>query len=209
MKKILLFAVAAALVSGTMVSCGKSTKGKMEGAWNLDSMSSTETSTSGGSTSTSTMSINGTVVTQTSTSGGSTSTITGVVNTASFTINKDGTWDRVMSLTFAGSGYSNTVAITSSGNWDFAAGVGELKKNERVIFSTLSESTVNTDVFGGTTSTSTSSDSYLAGENTEIFVITESKKKSLSMEYNGSNTYSSGGGSSSTDTEKIVIDLSM
>ncbi len=209
MKKILLFAAAAVLISGTMVSCAKSTKGKMAGEWNLDSMSSTVTSISGGNTSTSSTTISGSAITQTSTSGGSTTTTAGVLNTGTFTINKDGTWDRVMSTTFTGTGYSSTQAITTSGNWDFAKGVGEFKKNERVIFSTLKENTNSTDIFGGITTTSTSSDSYLDGENTEVFVITESKKKSLTMESKGSNTSLNSAGGSSTYTQDTKISLSL
>lgn len=208
MKKILLFVAAAALVSGTMSSCAKSTKGKMAGEWNLDSMSTTQTSISGGNTTTNSTTISGSAITQTSTSGGSTITMAGVLNTGTFTINKDGTWSRVMSTTFTGTGYSSTQAVTTSGNWDFAKGVGEFKKNERVIFSTLSESTNSTDIFAGITTTSTSSDSYLDGENTEMFVITESKRKSLTMESKGSNTSLNAGGSS-TYTQETKISLSL
>ena len=208
MKKVLLFVAAAALVSGTMVSCGKSTKGKMDGSWNVDSMTQTNTSSSGGSTSTDVMTIDGTTITQTNTSGGSTSTQTGTVNEATWTISKDGTWERVLSMTFAGTGYSNTTTMTTTGNWDFAAGVGEFKKNERVIFSSLSDTQTQSSTIGGSTSTSTSTSTYLDGEQAEVFVITESKGKSLVMEAKGSNTYSSGG-SSSTETRDMTVTMSL
>ena len=208
MKKVLLFVAAAALVSGTMVSCGKSTKGKMDGEWNLDSMTMTETYTSGGSTSTDAMTIDGTTVTQSSTSGGSTTTTTGTVNTATWTIKKDGTYERILSVTFAGTGYSNTNVSTTTGNWDFAAGVGEFKKNERVIFSATSETQSSSNTVGGSTTTSTSTDTYLDGERSDVYVITESKSKSLEMEAKGSNTYSSGS-SSSTSTSETVVKMSL
>ena len=208
MKKVLLFVAAAALVSGTMVSCGKSTKGKMDGEWTVGKMTQTSTSSSGGSTSTDVMTIDGTTVTQTSTSGGSSNTQTGTVNEASWTIKKDGTWERTMSMTFAGTGYSTTTTMTSSGNWDFAAGVGEFKKNERVIFSTLSDTQTQASTIGGSTTTSTSTNTYLDGEQAETYTITESKGKSLKMESKGSNTYSSGG-SSSTDSNEMTVEMSL
>lgn len=208
MKKVLLFVAAAAFLSGSMVSCGKSSKGKMDGEWNVDSMTDTQTYTNGGSTSTDVMTIDGTTVTQSSTSGGTTTTSTGTVNSATWTIKKDGTWERTLNVTFSGSGYSNTTVMTSSGNWDFATGVGEFKKNERVIFSTLSESTTETTTVGSSSTTSTYSSTYLDGEQSEIFVITESKSKSLSMEKKGSNTYSSGS-SSSTETQEMTVTMSM
>lgn len=209
MKKVLLFVVAAALVSGTMVSCGKSSKGKMDGEWKLDSMTMTNSETSGGCTDTEVTSIDGTTFTSTQTNCGvSSPATTGTVTTATWTISKDGTWERVLAMTITGTGYTQTQNSTSSGNWDFAAGVGEFKKNERVIFSTTSES--NTSTFtptGGSTSTSTSSNTYLDGENTEVFVITESKGKSLSMEAKGSNTYT--GGSTSTYTSETTVKMSL
>lgn len=211
MKKILLFVAVATLASGTMVSCGKSSKGKMEGEWNLDSMSNTSTSSNGSSTSTSTMSVEGTTITQSQTSGGTTVTQTGVVNSSSFKINKDGTWERMISYTFSGTGYSNTKTITSSGTWDFAKGVSDdYKKNERVIFCTLSESSKEDNTVGSSTTSSTDTDTYLDGENTQVFVITESKSKSLSMEAKGSNTSTNSGSSgSSTYTEETTFKLSM
>lgn len=209
MKKALLFVAVATFVSGTMVSCGKSSKGKMDGEWKVDSMTQTSTSTSGGSTSTDKMTISGTTVTQSSTSGGTTTTATGVLNSATWNIKKDGTWDREMSVTFSGTGYSTTTKMVSSGNWDFATGVGEFKKNERVVFSTLSETTTSTNTFGGSTTTSTSTDTYLDGENSEIYTIVESKKKSLNMEYKKSNSSSGSGSTTYTETEDMTVTLSL
>lgn len=212
MKKVLLFVAVATLVSGTMVSCGKSSKGKMDGEWKVDSMKNTSTSTSGGSTSSNTMSIEGTVLTNTNTNGSTTSTSTGTVNTATWTIKKDGTWERVLAYTMTGTisgiNYTNVTTITSSGNWDFAAGVGEFKKNERVIFSTTKQVEAGSNTMGGVTTTSTDTDTYLDGENSEVFVITESKGKSLSMESKGSNT-SSNGSNTSTDTNETVVTMSL
>ena len=47
MKKLFFFVAVATLTAGTMVSCGKSSKGKMDADWTIDSMTDKSTSTSG------------------------------------------------------------------------------------------------------------------------------------------------------------------
>jgi len=200
MKKAILFVALTTLAGSTMVSCGKSTKGKMDGEWNVDSIKTTETD---GSSSDS-FSIDGTSLTITNTSGGSTSTSTGTVEMATWNIKKDGTWDREVSFTVTQSGSSQKSTLKSSGNWDFQGGVGEYKKNERVVFSTLSETTTNVTTIGGSSSTSTSTDTYLDGENSEIFTITESKKKSLALESKGAMTSTNGSFTSSSSKSTTV-----
>lgn len=206
MKKVLLFVAAAALVSGTMVSCGKSTKGKMDGEWKIDSMTMSNTSTSGGSTDTETITIDGTTITFASTNGGvANPTQSGVVNAATWTIKKDGTFERTYSFTITNGSFSQTETMTSTGNWDFAAGVGEFKKNERVVFSTLTETNSSAST-GNPTTTNTST--YADGESTEVYVITESKGKSLKMESKGASTYTNGTFTSS-DTNETTVSMSL
>lgn len=209
MKKVILFAALTTMLAGTIVSCGKSTKGKMDGDWKVDSYKETSSSTNGSGTSTSTTTIEGTSITSATTSGGNTTTTTGTVDVATWNIKKDGTWERELSFTFVGSGVTTKTTAKGSGNWDFEGGVGEFKKNERVVFSTLSETTTQTMTVGSVSNTSTDTDTYLDGENTQIYVITESKKKELAMEAKKSNTSTSSGSSSDTETSDITVKLTL
>lgn len=204
MKKTLLFALSVALVAGTMTSCGKSSKGKMDGEWKISDFTTTSTNTSGGSTDTETITLSGTTITQTSTSGGSTSTSNGVLNSATWTISKDGTWTRAINVTFTttilGTDFITTSVMTDSGKWDFLKGVGDdFKKNERVAFYTLNSTTTDTYT-GGSSGSDTYTSTYKDGENSEVFVISESKKKSLILTFDQGGSWTSGG-STSSDTE--------
>lgn len=209
MKKVILFAALTTMLAGTIVSCGKSTKGKMDGDWKVDSYKETSTYTNGSGTSTSTTTIEGTSITNSNTSGGTTTTSTGTVDVATWNIKKDGTWERELSFTFVGSGVTTKTTAKSSGNWDFQGGVGEFKKNERVVFSTLSETSTQIVTIGGLSTTDTDTETYLDGESTEIYVITESKKKELAMEAKKSNTSSSSGSSSDTNTTDTSVKLTL
>lgn len=209
MKRVSLFVAVAALSVGTLVSCGKSSKGKMDGEWNIDSMSTTSTYTSSnGNVSSEVESYEGTTYKTVSTDQNGSVTTTGTVNSSSWNINKDGTWDRELSYTLSGSGYTYKTTEKSSGKWDFAAGVGEFKKNERIVFSTTSETTTDVSTIGSVSSTTTETDTYLDGENSMVFVITESKKKNLEMEAEGSNT-STSGSSSTTSAYKATVKMTL
>jgi hypothetical protein len=210
MKKIVLMSAAVLLVAGTMVSCGKSSKGKMDGEWKVESWSDRTTGTFGGSTNSEEIKFSGTAYTETETSGGTTETITGTVQEASYSIKKDGTWSRSFQWTVTddsfGMTFTTASTVISSGNWDFAAGVGEFKKNERVVFSTLNETYTEVVTSSFPTQTSSATQTFADGENSQIFVITESKKKSLALTATGESTYSSGGNSSS-GTRTVTISL--
>lgn len=209
MKKGLLFVAVAAMSVGTLVSCGKSSKGKMDGEWNIDSMSTTSTYTaSNGNVSTEVESYEGTTYKTTSTDQNGSVTVTGTVNSSNWNINKDGTWDRELSYTLSGSGYTYKTTMTSSGKWDFAAGVGEFKKNERVVFSTTSETTKEESTVGSVSQTTTDTDTYMDGENAMVFVITESKKKNLEMTAEGSNT-STSGNSTTKNAYKATVKMTL
>lgn len=201
MKKSLILLFAASLGVVSMSSCKKTSKGKMTGEWTLASMTSestdTDTPTSGtSSTSTSTTTIDGTTITDVYTSGGNTTTTTGTVNTATFSINKDGSWTRKLDFTFTGTGYTQNSVAETSGTWSFVKKnkSADLGTNERVLFTTLEEKNTTTTTISGTSSTSNDNYTYAEGEETEVFVVTESKKKSLTMtsEENYSNTDDNG-----------------
>lgn len=206
MKKKILFVALTAILSGALVSCGKSTKGKMDGDWKVENLSTTTTDNSGGSTETETMTITGTTITMTSSDGSTSVTTTGTVSDASWSIKKDGTWERTLDYTINYTGYNIKTKIVSSGNWDFAKGVGDFKKNERVLFSTMSETYTAVTTSGSVSQTQTNTNTYNDGEMSEIFVITESKGKSLKMKYDHSNT-STSGSNSNTYTESGDVSL--
>ena len=96
----------------------------------------------------------------------STSTENGTVAAATWNIEKDGTWTRIIDMTFTVTeptySFSNQNVTTESGTWSFVGKnkTADLKKNERVVMSTLSSSsTVNsTYTVGGVSSTDTSTD---------------------------------------------------
>ncbi len=211
MKKVILFVAGAALITGSMVSCGKSTKGKMDGEWTIDSYVSNSTSTSGGGTSSENVNATGAAVTITSTSGGSTSTQTGTFSNATYTISKDGTWSNTMTVVFVetvfGTQYTTTQTQIASGTWDFLSGVGEFKKHERVVFNTLSSTSTQVDAVGGSSTTSTSSNTYAEGESSDVYLITESKGKSLILTSTEGNS-STSGSSTSSSTNSTTITLS-
>lgn len=210
MKRLILFVVITTALAGTIISCGKTTKGKMDGKWKLDSSKTTTSQTSDSSTSSSTLNIDGSEFTLSNTDiNGNTTAQSGSVQTATWNINKDGTWERELAVTFIESGTTTNNTVKTSGSWGFEGKNGDFKKNERVVFSTLSESNLQVNTTANVPTTSTSSKTYLEGENIEIFVITESKQKSLSMEVKKSSTSTATDGKTSTDTAESTFKLSL
>ena len=227
MKKTLILLFVAALGAGTMSSCKKSNKGKLSGEWTMASMSETSTNTSGNPATTSTTTISSTdgaavsVVSSSTAAGTTTTTNTGVVNTATWTIEKDGTWSMTMDVTLSGSEtgltWSSSEAETTTGTWSFVGKdkSADFKRNDRVVFNTLTSASTYTDsytVTGGSTYTDNSSDSYswATGENQATYVITESKKKELTLTQEDSSTWSdtdAGGTTSGSSTLMSTMTL--
>ncbi|MEZ4891214.1 MAG: hypothetical protein R2779_11895 [Crocinitomicaceae bacterium] len=207
MKRLFYFAVATAMVATTAVSCGKSTKGKMDGEWTISSWESIVTEIDGNDTETSTTKINATSYSESYTSGSTTTTETGTVNQATWNIKKDGTWDKVVDFTYVSGSTTYKYTITSSGKWDFLKGVSkDYKNNERVVFNTLNSKSTRVTTVGGSSYTNSSSDTYKDGEVSTVYLITESKGKSLKLSADGSNDYSYTSGSttntSTTNTKE-------
>ena len=220
MKKTLILLFVAALGAGTMSSCKKSNKGKLSGEWTVASISETNTNTSGNPSTTSTTTISSTdgaaisIVSSSTAANSTTTTMNGTVNTATWTIEKDGTWSMTMDVTFSGSetGYTWThLKLKLLQELGLSLGKdksADFKRNDRVIFNTLTSASDYTDsytVTGGSAVTSTSSDSYswATGENQATYVITESKKKELTLTQEGSSTWSdtdAGGTTSGSST---------
>ena len=199
MKRLFYFAVATALVATTAVSCGKSTKGKMDGEWTINEWERIVPSISDNDTYTT--KINATSYSESFTSGSTTTTVTGTVNQATWNIKKDGTWDKVVDFTYVSGSTTYKYTITSSGKWDFLKGVSkDYKNNERVVFNTLNSKSTRVTTVGGSSYTNSSSDTYKDGEVSTVYLITESKGKSLKLSADGSNDYSYTSGSTTTTT---------
>ena len=209
-----------------MSSCNKSNKGKLSGEWTLASINETSTSTYGNPSVTDTdiTTLDGSTVTMVSSSSAAnstTSTINGVVNTATWTIEKDGTWSSTIDMTYSGteSGYTwtSSSAESTTGTWSFVGKnkTAELGKNERVVMSTLTSASNSSDsytVTGGSpvSSSSSSSYTYAEGDNVATYLITESKKKDLTLTQVGASTSSNtsaGGTTSSSSTSATTLVL--
>ena len=172
-------------------------------------------------TNTEVMTLNGSTITSVSSSssaGAVTSTENGTVAAATWNIEKDGTWTRIIDMTFTVTeptySFSNQNVTTESGTWSFVGKnkTADLKKNERVVMSTLSSSsTVNsTYTVGGVSSTDTSTDTqtYSEGEYAETFLIVESKSKELSLSQVGAST-STSTDSNGTTTSSSTADAAI
>jgi hypothetical protein len=214
MKKLFVYGLGVLFIAGAATSCGKSSKGKMDNSWKVTNWEDTRTETdSDGDISVTKITSDGTIITmvQTETPNGGTPTSTttnGTVQKLTYTISKDGTWsqeiDVTFTTTFTGGSASQNIKNTIEGKWDFLKGVGEFKKNERVVFNTTKETNTQSQVItiggtAGTPSVSSNTSEYADGENSQIFVIVESKGKELQMKSETNSKYTSG---SNVSTEK-------
>lgn len=221
MKKVLLVMAAAGLLIATP-SCKKgendpalslkSRKARLVGAYDIDSWINSFTSTdSDGDQIQVTTNINGATGTRTiietpADEGSTSRTQTITVNSASFTVEKDGTWDAVFNTTTAwteeGDGvfvetidYTLVETSTESGNWSFLGGQPEEFKNkERVLFSVINsqtsdQTTTVTNFEDGTSDTETSNldtqtDVNANGEVSTIYEIDMLKGKEMKLVQN-------------------------
>ncbi|MGV3612538.1 MAG: hypothetical protein ACO1N0_16385 [Fluviicola sp.] len=218
MKKIFICTLSVALLTVGLSSCGKSSKGKMANEWKVTeyNQTTTEMEANGDKTvSTTTMTETAATMTETTTSNGSSTTTTGtaVVNANTWTIEKDGTWKATRDWTTSSTnlGITTTYRTTemTSGTWAFVGKTkgDEFKKNERVIFNTLTSSMTQVVTTGnGNPTTYSSNDTYKTGEETMIYTVTESKAKELQLEAEIGNT-STFGSSTSSVTGKTTVTL--
>jgi hypothetical protein len=218
MKKLLFVAAAAAIAFS---SCKKTSKGKLSNEWVVSSMDMTSTYTSPDNdtyTSTVKTTDNSVTVTESSSTSPTTFSMTGVINSFTYTINKDGSWSSTVDVTFTESDASgkfvSNMVETTSGTWDFLGGVSkDWKKNERVVFNTTRSEVKETETYtptSGSASTDTNTDTYTYadGEVSSVFVIVESKNKELQLKQEGNSTntwsWSSTGSTSVSFTDKEV-----
>lgn len=211
MKRLIYFVVAATFAASIVTSCGKTTKGKMDGEWTIASSTETETDLSSSPNNSSTTSINGSSYTSVNVYNGSTTTDVGVVNTATWTIKKDGTWERTIVITETSGSTTYKTTRIESGKWDFLKSVSkDYKNNERVIFHVLEDKFTRVTTTGSTSSTYTDNDSYLDGQVSFIYIVTESKKNTLSFNLDGAhtNSYTNGSGiTTDKETSKSTYSL--
>lgn len=210
MKKIFYCTLSVAFLTVGLSSCGKSSKGKMANEWKVTEYNQTSTDTqSNGDKTVETTTITestATMKTEDTPNGGSTTTTTrtGSVNSNEMTIEKDGTWTSTRDITYTDVILGTTIVtkstMTASGTWAFVGKTkgDDFKKNERVMFNTLS--VTNTSVVtpnGGSSTTSSSTETYMTGENVMVYTVKESKKDELQLEAEVSNSYTSGSNTSS------------
>ncbi len=191
-------------------SCKKTNTRKLTGDWTLSTMDETSTNTTSGNTTTEVISISGSTVTITNTDQNGTTTSDGVLNSATWTISKDGTYSRVidLSIDFSGTGYTATLntIMNESGTWSFVGKnkSAELKANDRVVFNNLSSNTSETTSYTiagvTTTDTETSTATYAEGESVETFIVQTSKSKELTITQAESSTSSSTTSSGTTSS---------
>ena len=213
MKKNIIYLIAIFLIAG-FSSCKKTNTRKLTGDWTLSTMDETTSSTSSGNTTTEVISISGTTVTITNTDQSGTTTSDGVLNSATWTISKDGTYSRDidLSIDFSGSGFEASVnsIMNETGTWSFVGKnkSAELKANDRVVFNTLSNSNIETTSYtiaGVTTSdTETSGSTYAEGESAETFIVQISKSKELTLtqDESSTSTLTTSSGTSNASTSK-------
>lgn len=190
MKRITVYTLSVAFLAAGMISCGKTTRGKMINDWNVESSNSEITflGSDGEKLVTNEVITDNSITTkyiQTSADGGTeTSSSTGKVNANSWAIKKDGTWTWTRELEYSEGGGQKMIT-EQSGTWSFISKNKEegFKKNERVIFNVLSYKF--TQIFstnGSVVSTDSESDTYLTGERAMFFTVKNSSNKLLEME---------------------------
>lgn len=211
MKKVIYSTLSVALLTAGLISCGKSSKGKMVNEWKITSMEESSTNTSAsGYVSKDVTTYTETTYQNTTTNGSNPSTSTdGKVITHTMTISKDGTWtmNRETSYQYTtpltNKAHTVTRVISNSGTWSFVGKTkgDEFKKNERVLFNTLSTSTTVTDknTTDNQSTTDVYSDTYATGENPLIYTVVESKAKELQLEALGDNS-----STQNTSTSKYI-----
>lgn len=233
MKKLFVYGLSIAMVAGA-ASCKKSSKGKMANEWTVSSYERTgsDITVNAGNTTTDEWKVTGTESKETTVytpHGGTAETTEITINENTYTIEKDGTWTSTKTTVETessdlGAGITSTDVTTSTtsvtGSWDFANGVSkEFKKNERVIFNTLTsdvtwatETTISNGSTSNVTNTSgTSSQSYAEGEEAMIYTVVESKKKELQLSASGndvSSSTSTDDGGTTTNSAKTTTTMS-
>lgn len=208
MKRIISYSLNLLVVSVMLVSCGKTTRGKLTNAWkvityDMDNLSEYNDGSKSSFSSSMTETTFKNIDSHTSSNGSSYSnTISGTVNSHQLEIKKDGTWSWSRDLYYESNGGATKVTSVwdRSGTWSFTGKNKEdgFKKNERVIFQVLKQSVSGTTNQAGVITSNSSSQTYLNGENVLIFTVKESKRNQLQLESESLHVHSDTGGNAST-----------
>jgi hypothetical protein len=196
MKRIFYYILGITFLAVCLASCGKTTKGKITNEWRVVSYSEQTT--------------NGDTINSYSTGDASN-------NSNNLTIDKDGTWTWKTASSHSGYVFGGTVFLTDkesttqSGTWSFIGKTkgDDFKKNERVLFTVLSESSLKSETGGGGNpvfpdTTVSSSQTYLTGEKVLIYTVVKSTHKELQLESESSHTNSSTGETSSKKVKVLL-----
>lgn len=219
MRKIFSYALSTVFVAAGMAACAKSTKGKVSNEWKVVSYQKTESyiDNSLDYSNSSTMNLQETSFTQKSesTDDGMTvsSNYSGSVNAHELTIKKDGTWTWKRDLTYDyGSGSASRIVDEYTGTWTFVGKSkgDEFKKNERLLFNILTEQRTSSQISNQVVvSQFSSNQTWLAGENIEIYTIRESKKDELQLELVNDVTVTFHQGSSTGNADKESVTMTL
>jgi activator of HSP90 ATPase len=203
MKRICIAVLSLTLLTGGALSCRKTSKGKMANEWIVTGYNSDYLSTNlGGDVYEASTVLSGNVLKEISTGSlyGSVtnSERSSSVNEWTYTIEKNGNWSSLQNTTQTSLDSSfdattqemKTFMVTNnrifaySGVWNFSgkSKAETFKKNERVIFNTLTRDYKRTKTIEGESPIlSTSVNTYLAGESNVTYTVVESKKNELKL----------------------------
>ncbi len=201
MKKSILILTAAILTSTGFIGCMKKGEGdpgisfhtrkaRVVGEWKVSKGSGSYGDASG----TTSWTYTEPTYSETDASGTTTMNLT-----LTYTFEKDGTWKSVQTVTGTIMTVAFTDVTTTSGKWNFTAGVGENKKKTQLILFT--ESDVNTYTAGSSSTTTTNTYTGV-GAPTQVNDIYQLKNKEMIIKWNASTTNSGG---TSTDTGEFTL----
>ena len=215
MRNTSIYILSSVILLVGLSACGKTTKGKIANDWKVASSEETWISEDVNEKSTRTTSISGTTFSSTyiqQQGGGPPETVneTGTVQINDFTINKNGTWSSVREITKSqANNGSYTSKMEESGTWSFIEKTkgDDFKKNERVLFNVLTANyyaVVKEN--GAVTSESNAVSTYLTGERSSVYTVTESKKNKLEMKMERDSKYTFGTESIHKSIQKFVLE---
>jgi hypothetical protein len=187
-------------------ACGKTTKGKLENEWKIDSHIETEETYENGELDakrvTSFIGDTYSVTVNNSSYGGE-------VLANEMTIKKDGTWSLVRKYKY--SFFASPVIfvdLEQSGTWNFVkkSKSDDAKKNEYVYFHILKENVLS-GLLGNNSNLQDETSEFYEGENTLQYCVIESKKDALKLEL--TNSYSgTEAGTVYSEKRNVVVELS-
>ncbi|WKZ76494.1 MAG: hypothetical protein QY303_06245 [Vicingaceae bacterium] len=226
MKKLILSAIAIAVVASTFTSCKKgsgdpgisfkSRKGRVEGSWKITEWIQNVTINNGGNTSTEETKLTDATYTMTEKEDGDTYVTNGTVQAHTINFDKKGTYDLTQNVTLTSSSLNggtpntyteaNTRTYSEKGTWNFLGKVDDFKNKERIVLN-VTESVSNTwswELVGGNIKWTEykNTQKYANGERSNVMHITTLKGKEMELDGEIDNSSSSTVPGSNTNSEK-------